>query len=246
MEKNKIYNGDCFELLKKTPDKSIDLILTDPPYSIHNSHIDNEIDLDKMWLQFNRIIKPKRNILIFAGGWFFHRLVMSNPKKYRYENLWVKSKCGSPLSAKYMPLKRHEFICVFGDSASLYNPQMLSGEPYARKKTITKTNNLKFGVNSVETNNLGTRHPSTVLSDFPQKWSRQQQGKIHPFLKPVSLLQWLVRSYSNEGDLVLDPFMGSGSTCLAAKIENRDYIGIELDETYYNIAKDRIENNIIL
>ena len=246
MDKNTIHNGDCFELLKNIPDKSMDLILTDPPYSIHNTHIDKEIDLDKMWEEFNRIIKPKRNILIFASGLFYHKLVMSNTKKYRYENIWIKSKSGSPLVCKYMPMRKHEFVCVFGDSASLYNPQMEVGEPYARKKTITKTNNLNFGVSVVETNNTGTRHPSTVLTDFPQKWSRQQQGQTHPFLKPVSLLQYLIKTYSNEGDLVVDPFMGSGSTCIAAKLENRNYIGIELDMKYYNIAKNRIDNNIIL
>lgn len=123
---------------------------------------------------------------------------------------------------------------------------MEEGEPYARKLTLTKNNNLNYGVKSVETNNTGTRHPSSILSNFPQKWSRQQQGQVHPFLKPVSLLQWLIRSYSNEGDLVLDPFMGSGTTCLAAKEENRNYIGIELDTKYFKIAENRIENNIIL
>jgi len=245
---NQIYCGNSLELLNNLPDNSVDLLLLDPPYSIHNTPIDQEIDLNVMWMQFNRIIKPKRNILIFAGGYFYHKLVMSNLKKFRYELIWEKSKCGSPLTAKHMPLKKHEFILIFGDSASLYNPQMEVGEPYKRSYTATKTNNLNFGVKGVETNNSGTRHPSTILSSekFPQKWSRQQQGKIHPFLKPVSLLQWLIRSYSNEGDLVVDPFMGSGSTCIAAKMENRNYIGIELDEKYYDIAKYRIENNIVM
>jgi site-specific DNA-methyltransferase (adenine-specific) len=248
MENNKIYNTNCFDLLKEIPDKSVDLILTDPPYSIHATHIDKEIDLAEMWEHFNRIIKPKRNILIFAGGFFFHRLVMSNPYKFRYELVWEKTKCGSFFNYKFMPMKHHEFICVFGDSASLYNPQMEEGKPYARKKTLSKTNNLNYGIKYAETNNTGTRYPSTILAGnkFPQKWSRQQQGKTHPFLKPVSLLQWLIRSYSDEGDLVLDPFMGSGSTCLAAKVENRNYIGIELDKKYYDIAQNRIENNLIL
>ena len=246
MNGNTIHNEDCLKILKELGNNSVDLILTDPPYSIHDTSIDKKFDLNAMWMEFNRIIKPKRNILIFASGIFYHKLVMSNPDKFRYELIWCKSKTGSPLTAKYMPLKKHEFICVFGDSASLYNPQMEVGEPYARKKTITKTNNLNFGVSVVETNNKGTRHPSTVLTDFPQKWSRQQQGQTHPFLKPVSLLRWLIRSYSNEGDLVVDPFMGSGSTCVAAKLENRNYIGIELDMKYYDIAKNRINNNIIL
>jgi site-specific DNA-methyltransferase (adenine-specific) len=152
--------------------------------------------------------------------------------------IWQKSKCGSPLSAKFMPLKKHETILVFGDKASLYNPQMTLGTPYKRKYTPNKSNNMKYGINGAGANNEGTRFPSSVLS-FPQKWRRQDQ--FHPTQKPVELLEYLIKIYTNEGMTVLDNTMGSGSTMVACVNTNRNGIGIELDENYYNIACERVK-----
>jgi site-specific DNA-methyltransferase (adenine-specific) len=245
LESNKIYLGDCLELMKDIQDKSIDLILVDPPYGIHSLQWDSILPFDELWKQYERIIKAKGNILIFSTNMFAHKLALSNEKLYRYDLIWKKSKNGSPLTCKYMPAKKHEYILVFGKSAAKYNPQMEKGEPYKRKWTPNKINNMQYGIEGVVTDNKGTRHPTTIL-DFPQKWSRQQQGKLHPTLKPVALCEWLIKSYSDENDLVLDNCMGSGTTCLAAKLTNRRYIGMEKEEKYFNIAKKRIEENIIL
>jgi DNA modification methylase len=225
-------------------DKSIDLILVDPPYGSHSINWDKPLPFDKLWKTYQRIIKPKGNILIFATNMFAHKLALSNEKLYRYDLVWKKSKNGSPLTCKYMPAKKHEYILVFGRSAAKYNPQMIEGKPYKRKWTECKQNSLEFGIKGVEYDNKGTRHPSTIL-DFPQTWSRQQQGKLHPTLKPVPLCEWLIKSYSDENDLVLDNCMGSGTTCLAAKLTNRRYIGIEKEQKYFDIAQKRIEENII-
>lgn len=155
--------------------------------------------------------------------------------------VWKKSKCGSPFTAKYMPMKKHEMIIVFGKSAATYNPQMKTGTPYKRNYTPNKSNNHKFGIKGTEHNNTGTRHPDTVL-DFPQQWRRQDQ--IHPTQKPIELLKWIVNSYSNIGDTVMDNCMGSNTCGLACEELGRKYIGIEKETSYYNIAVDRIKNYI--
>jgi site-specific DNA-methyltransferase (adenine-specific) len=230
------------------PDRSVDLICTDLPYGNHNIKWDVVIPFDKLWAQYERIIKPDGNIVLFGNGLFAYRLALSNEKLFRYDLIWKKSKCGSPFTAKYMPLKKHEMLLVFGQSAAKYNPQMAKGEPYRRKWTPNKMNNMGFGIEGVATNNKGTRHPTTIL-DFPQKWSRQQQGSKlfgHPTLKPYALLEWIIRSYSNEGDLVLDYCCGSGVTGIACKNNNRNYILMDTSEDYCQRAEYRIENNIII
>jgi site-specific DNA-methyltransferase (adenine-specific) len=234
-----IIFGDCFEKMKDIADKSVDLILTDPPYGLHNIEWDGNINMVELWRHYERLIRPDGNILIFASGLFAHRLALSNTKMYRYDLVWKKSKCGSPLTCRYMPAKKHEYILVFGRPAAKYNPQMEKGKAYRRKWTPSRNNNLNFGISGVEQENSGTRHPSSVL-DFPQKWSRQQQALLHPTLKPVELCEWLVKSYSNEGDTVLDSFCGSGTTCVAAKNTGRKYIGIENNSLYFERAVNRL------
>jgi site-specific DNA-methyltransferase (adenine-specific) len=241
LEKNKIYLGDCLDIMKDIDDESVDLILCDPPYGVHSMDWDKILPFDKLWEHYERIIKPKGNILIFANNMFAHKLALSNEKLYRYDLVWKKSKCGSSLTAKYMPLKKHENIIVFGKSAAKYNPQMVEGEPYQRKRTQIRTNNLKYGVSSVEVDNKGTRHPITIL-DFPQKWRRQDQ--LHPTQKPLELCEWLIKTYSDENDLVLDNCMGSGSTIIGAINCKRDYIGIEIEEKYFKITEKRINNEL--
>lgn len=236
-----LFNGDCLEMMKDIPDKSVDLILTDLPYEITSNLWDKLIPMDKLWEQYNRIIKDKGNVLLFGTGLFAYKLALSNEKYYRYDLIWKKSKCGSPFTAKYMPLKKHEHILVFGQSASYYDPQLTVGEPYKRKWTANKKNNMQYGIAGVETNNSGTRHPITIL-DFPQKWRRQDQ--LHPTQKPIELLEWLIKSYSMENGVVLDSTMGSGSTGVACVNTNRDFIGIELDKTYFDIATNRINDTL--
>ena len=218
-----LYNDDGIKLMRQLIDKGVevDAVIADIPYGIHNNKFDEVIPFDDMW------------------DCLTYKLALSNTKLFRYELIWKKSKCGSPLTAKYMPLKKHENILVFGKSAAYYEPQMQKGKPYKRKYTPNKVNNLGFGIKGVQTDNKGTRHPTTIL-DFPQKWRRQDQ--LHPTQKPVELMEFLVKSYCPENGLVLDFTMGSGSTGVACRNTNRNFIGVEIDENYYNIAKDRIEN----
>lgn len=233
----KLINGDCLIEMQNIPDHSVDLILCDLPYGTTACKWDVLIPFDKLWEQYERIIKPKGNIVLFGTGLFAYKLALSNEKLFRYEIIWKKSKCGSPLTAKYMPLKKHENILVFGKPASKYNPQMSVGTPYKRKYTPNKKNEMGYGIKGVSTDNKGTRHPITVV-DFPQKWRRQDQ--VHPTQKPVELLEYLIKTYTDDGDLVLDNCMGSGSTGVACKNTNRDFIGIELNKEYFDIANERI------
>jgi len=238
IELNKIYNLDCLIGMQRIPDGTVDAIICDLPYGTTSCAWDSPIQFDKLWEQYERIIKPKGNIILFGSGLFAFRLALSNQKLFRYDMVWKKSKCGSPFTAKYMPMKKHEMILVFGEPGAYYEPQMLNGSPYKRKFTPNKRNNLGFGIHGVEHENKGTRHPSTVL-DYPQKWRRQDQ--IHPTQKPVELLQWLCRSYSKPGDLILDNCMGSGTTAIASIREKRNFIGFELNTDYWQKANERIK-----
>lgn len=231
-----MYNDDCFNIFPKIDNKSVNLICCDLPYGTTKNKWDSLLDLEKLWKQYERILAPKGNIVLFGTGLFAFKLALSNEKLFRYDMVWKKSKCGSPLTAKYMPLKKHELILVFGKSASNYYPQMVEGTPYKRKFTLNKVNNMEYGIKGVVTNNLGTRHPITIL-DFPQKWRRQDQ--LHPTQKPLELCEWLVNSFSKEGDIVLDNCMGSNSTGIACDRLNRNFIGIEKEIEYFNIAINR-------
>ena len=233
-----LHNGDCLELMAQIPDGSVDLVVCDLPYGSTSCPWDAVIPFEPLWKQYDRIVKRKGNVVLFGTGLFAYKLALSNERKFRYELIWKKSKCGSPLTAKYMPLKKHENILVFGESASYYEPQMTEGKPYHRKWTPNKTNNLKYGIEGVTTDNKGTRHPTTIL-DFPQKWRRQDQ--VHPTQKPVELLEWLVKAYCPEGGVVLDNCMGSGTAGVACVNTGRKFIGMEKDEGYFRIAQKRIE-----
>lgn len=243
MRDYKIYNGDCIEVMRQliADNIKVNAVICDPPYGIHNNKFDTLIDFDDMWTCLNSLLVHKGNILLFGQGLFGYKLALSNEKKFRYEMIWKKSKCGSPLTAKYMPLKKHESIYVFGDSASYYEPQLTEGTPYKRSYTPNKVNNMKYGIDGVSTDNPGTRHPCTVL-DYPQKWRRQDQ--VHPTQKPVELMEFLVKSYCPEDGVVLDFTMGSGSTGVAALNCNRNFIGIERDKDYFDIAENRLKEVI--
>ncbi len=234
-----LFNADCLNILPLIPDKSIHLVLADLPYGITANKWDSVLDLDVLWKEYERILVPKGNVVLFGSGLFAYKLALSNEKLFRYDMVWKKSKCGSPLTAKYMPLKKHELILVFGKPASYYYPQLTEGNPYKRNWTSNKTNNMKFGIKGVISNNTGTRHPSTIL-DFPQQWRRQDQS--HPTQKPVELMKWLINAYSQDNNYVLDNTMGSGTTCLASKETNRKFIGIEIETKYYELAVSRIFN----
>ena len=238
----KLYKGDCLEVMKGIENKSIDFICCDLPYGSTANKWDEALDFDLMWIEYKRIIKDDGAIALFGTGLFAYKLALSNEKMYKYEIIWHKSKSGSAFTAKYRPIAKHENILIFGKGRVKYNPQLVEGEPYYRKRKANKgdkPNNHKLGVVSEsETKNDGFRYPSTVQF-FQQKWRRQDQ--VHSTQKPVELMEWLIRSYSNESDLILDNCMGSGSTGVACKNTNRNFIGIEMDSKYFNIAEQRIK-----
>jgi DNA modification methylase len=235
---SELIHGDCLIELPKIFDKKIDLILTDPPYGTTACKWDSVIPFELMWNQLKRVIKDNGAIALFGSEPFSSALRMSNIKQFKYDWVWQKSKCGSPLTAKYKPLTKHEIISIFGIKTIKYFPQMTEGKPYKRTGKIGKINNHQYGLKYIDIKNTGTRHPISVIS-FQQKWRRQDQ--LHPTQKPVALLEYLIKTYTNENDTVLDFTMGSGSTGVACKNLNRNFIGIEKDDKYFDIAKQRIE-----
>ena len=241
---NLLWFGNCLEEMKRIPNKSIDLICCDLPYGTTANKWDSVIPFDELWLQYERIIKDKGNIVLFGTGLFAFKLALSNEKLFRYDMVWKKSKCGSPFTAKYMPLKKHEMILVFGKPASKYNPQMINGKPY--KRTSKKgTNNMNYGAkDGFEYGSLdGKRHPNTIL-DFAQKWRRQDQ--LHPTQKPIELIKWIINSFTDKADIVLDNTCGSDTTGIASFELGRNSISIENDLDIYKLAKKRREEKNII
>lgn len=234
MEKIELYNGDCLELMKNIPDKSIDMILCDLPYGTTRNKWDSIIPLDELWKHYERIIKDDGAIVLFSQPPFNMILGCSNLKLFRYEWIWEKEAGTGFLNAKKMPLKKSENILVFYKSLPKYNPQMTAGKPY---KCEQGGNSGNYGdYDRVVTENYGERYHVNVI-----KFNRDR-SKLHPTQKPVALLEYLIKTYTNEGDVVLDNCMGSGSTGVACINTNRNFIGIELNKDYFNIAKERIEN----
>lgn len=246
-----LKQGDCLELMKTIPSKSIDLILCDLPYGTTRNKWDSVLPLDDLWKQYNRVIKDCGAILLFAQTPFDKVLGVSNLKHLRYEIIWQKTAPTGFLNAKKMPMKAHENILVFYKKLPTYNPQMTKGHPCkvvskeSRTKSIerqklkvdNKDSNYNFYGESSTGYNSTERYPLSV-----QVFAKDQQREnYHPTQKPVALLEWLIKTYTNEGDLVLDNCMGSGSTGVACVNTNRKFIGIELTEQYFEIAKDRIE-----
>lgn len=248
MSEYTLYHGDCLEVMKQIPEHSIDLIICDPPYGTTSCSWDVLIPFEELWKSFHYVIKPNCAMIIFGTEPFSSHLRMSNLKEFKYDLIWKKSKSGSAFTAKYRPICKHENIHIFslGGKKTIYNPQMIVGTPYKRihrPSKDEKVNNHHIGFNHkefVQSINDGFRYPCSVL-EFPQKWRRQDT--LHPTQKPVELLEYLIKTYSNEDMIVLDPTMGSGSTGIACLNTNRNFIGIEKDEKYFEIAKQRIENH---
>jgi len=235
-----LMQGDCLERMKEIPDGSVDMVLTDPPYGTTQCKWDSVIDLPLMWEQLKRIIKPNGAIVMTACQPFTSVLVTSNLKMFKYDWTWRKPKGTGHLNAKKQPMRDKEDITVFYTKQCTYNPQKTSGEPYKGKagknhaRSTSMTDSYGAYTNKRE-DNSGFRYPKQVQC-FPVV----ERNTIHPTQKPVALMEYLIKTYTNEGETVLDFTMGSGSTGVAAKNLNRDFIGIEMDETYFNIAKDRI------
>ena len=235
-----LLNGDCLELMKGIPDGSVDSIITDPPYGTTACKWDSVLPFDKLWEQYERIIKPNGAIILFGSQPFTSALIMSNPKLFKYELIWDKKTGLGFLDSKFRPLKSHENIIIFGlggcsNGSKIpmkYNPQGLIETTKQNKNT--KSNILNSEPKKRE--NLGTTH-----TNYPKSihtFSRVSGN--HPTEKPLDLLEYLVKTYTNEGDMVLDNTMGSGTTGVACKNTNRNFIGIEKDENYFEIANKRI------
>lgn len=232
-----LYKGDCLEVMKQIPDKSVDMILCDLPYGTTACKWDIVIPFEPLWEQYKRITKDNAAIVLFGSEPFSSRLRMSNIKDYKYDWVWNKKQTGNPFLAKKQPLKIHENIMVF--NTSFYKPIMRVGK--MRTKGGSKYSNIKvFGGTDKTKNDL--YYPTSIL-DFPN--CSTKSIKLHPTQKPVELCEYLIKTYTNEGDLVLDNCMGSGTTGVACKRLNRNFIGIELDDKYFEIAKNRIEGELL-
>lgn len=235
---NKIIQGDCLEVMPGIPDKSIDLILCDLPYGTTQNKWDSVIDLRQLWDEYMRIIKDNGAIVLTSQGIFTARLMLSNEEWFKYKIVWIKSKATNFLNAKKQPLRKHEDICIFYKNQPIYNPQMEQGESYdkgIRKDQFTGSYG-DFKPRHVKSD--GLRYPNDVvaleennLSDYLYFKTAESEGKVyHPTQKPVELGRYLVRTFTNPGDIVLDNACGSGSFCVAAALEGRKFIGIEKNE----------------
>ena len=238
LDVNNIYLGDCLEVMQDIKDKSIDMILCDLPYGTTRCKWDSIIDLEKLWQQYCRIIKDNGAIVLFAQTPFDKVLGCSNLKMLRYEWIWEKEQGTGNLNANKMPLKKHENILVFYKKLPIYHPQFTKGTAY---KIVRKYNdNEIFGKTGTKdgyiTENIGKRYPVSIL-----QYNRELKNRFHPTQKPVALLEYLIKTYTNENDLVLDNCIGSGSTAVAAHNINRNFIGIEKDIKYYKIALERLK-----
>ena len=235
-----LHLGDCLDVMQGIPDGSVDMVMTDPPFGTTACKWDSVIPFEPMWAQLKRITKPNGAIVLMASQPFTSSLIMSNVAMFRYEWIWDKvNKYTGALNANKMPMKRHENIAVFYSKLPAYNKQFRSGKPFNSK------NNGGHGVHTVygkgaesrQTINTGNHNPCSVLQI---KGDNKKEAGLHPTQKPVALMEYLIRTYTNPGETVLDFTMGSGTTGVAAANTGRRFIGIEMDADYFTIAQARI------
>jgi DNA modification methylase len=239
--KNQVILGDCLEVMKDIPDKSIDMILCDLPYGTTACKWDTIIPFEPLWEQYKRIIKDNGAIVLFGSEPFSSALRMSNIKQYKYDWIWNKTRGFNFVSVKYQPFKSHEIISVFSAKTHNYYPQMTDGKPYTCKQG--KKGEVYGGDNGKEvvTINKGERYPLSI-----QTVNRGREVGSHPTQKPVALFEYLIKTYTNEGDLVLDNCAGSGTTGVACKNLNRNFILIEKEQDYIDIINERLSTPISL
>ena len=242
-----LHNGDCLDVMKDIPDKSIDMILCDLPYGVlnksnPNAKWDSVIPFEDLWKEYLRIIKDNGAIVLFGSGMFTANLMISNSKLWKYNLVWKKGdRTSGFLNAKKMPLRNHEDICVFYKKLPVYNPQMEKCEPHKRNHSKgnmlnPQANNCYGNFVEVPTIISDEKYPKSVINIQPE-----HKEFYHPTQKPVALCEYLIKTYTDEGDTVLDNCMGSGTTGVACINTGRNFIGIEIDEGYFNIAQERIK-----
>lgn len=237
-----VWHGDCLELMKKIPDGSIDAVITDPPYGTTACKWDTIIPFEPMWEQLKRVTKKSGAIVLFGSQPFTSALVMSNPKMFKYEWVWGKGRGTGFQIVKYKPLVSHENILVFGNGRITYNPQMRDRDKprISKNKGTTRQMLVSNGKEYQAKKALDKKYPITEIQ-FP---NNNQKNKTHPTQKPVALMEYLIKTYTNEGETVLDFAAGSGTTLLAAKNLNRQFIGIEKEKEYYDICLKRLAGEI--
>jgi len=240
MELNKIYNEDCLEGMKRIPDKSVDMILCDLPYGTTACSWDTIIPLEPLWEQYERVIKDNGAIVLTAQTPFDKVLGASNLKLLRYEWIWGKSEGTGGMNANKMPLKKHENVLIFYKKLPTYNPQFTEGKPYKIKRNKPSLDSA-YGKTGTKNNflsvNEGKRYPVSIVEFGRDK------AKLHPTQKPVPLFEYLIKTYTNKNETVLDNCMGSGTTAIACMNTERNFIGFELDETYYEKSLERIKEH---
>lgn len=236
-----LINADCLAVMPTLETNSVDMVLVDLPYGQTNCKWDTIIDMEKMWIELKRICKSNANIVFFTTTKFGVKLINSNEKWFRYDLVWEKQQGVGFMNANKCPLRNHEMMYIFGKpcgGTKTYNPQKTEGKPYKIKAKKIKDDLYGKDETPEHENKTGDRHPLSVQKFITKNYKKT----IHPTQKPVEACEWLIKSYSNEGDTILDFTMGSGSTGVACKNLNREFIGIEMDEEIFKTAEERINN----
>ena len=235
----KLLHGECLELMRDIPDGSVDMVLCDLPYGTTQNRWDTCIPLEPLWEHWHRVCKLNAAVLLFGQMPFTAALVMSNPREFRYEWIYEKTSPSGFLNANKMPMKAHENICVFYRKTPTYNPQFEAGSAYVHKSMTVSSKSYRDGIGECKTESDGKRYPRDVIKISNPSWGPDKG--LHPTQKPVALLEYLIKTYTDPGETVLDNCMGSGSTGAACVNTGRDFIGIEMDPGYFRIARERIE-----
>ena len=242
MPKIELMQGDCLERMKEIPDGSVDMVLTDPPYGTTACKWDSIIPLEPMWEQLKRVIKPNGAIAMTASQPFNSALVMSNPYMFKHEWVWIKNRGSNFANTVREPMKEHEVVLVFSNGKWTYNKQMqerTGGGKSLIGKRVSVGKSKRKGINDINHSDIAELPELRV----PSSWQKfNTEVGLHPTQKPVALMEYLIKTYTNEGETVLDFCFGSGTTGVACKNLNRNFIGIEKDESYFEIAKKRIDN----
>jgi site-specific DNA-methyltransferase (adenine-specific) len=240
--KNKVHQIDCIEGMKMMPDSSVDLILCDLPYAQTSNKWDTLIDMDELWKGYRRVLKDNGVVLLTAKGQFMIDLILSNREWFRYEWVWDKNKGANFAHVRYRPLNTHEYVLVFSPKGRpTYNPQMTDGKPYTQKRLQQSVKGIADNMGRHTTTSDGKRYPKSVL----RVEGMAQRHIVHPTQKPLGLFEYLVNTYSNSGDMVLDTCMGSGTTAVACELNGRDWTGFELEREYIDITERRVKEVVV-
>lgn len=245
-----LYNDDCFNVFPFIDDKTIDLFVLDLPYGQTACKWDTCINLKEMWTEIKRMMKPNAVILFYCTTKFGYKLIQSNEEWFRYDLIWKKSRKVGFLSANKMPLRQHENVYVFKDKGGTYNPQKTEGKPYKAFETKKgKEIGEVYGGVSKHNENKGDRHPTSIYPDTIETTILEHNTphkSIHRTQKPVSLCEWLIKTYSNEGDTIMDFTMGAGTTGEACINTKRKFIGVEMDEEIFEAAEERLKKKVVV